>query len=117
MPTTQSKSAEELFAAAEKLSLAELDAFTDRVTRLRVQRRHPNPPEREAELLLKINEGLPDTIWQRYHVLVDLRKDGTLSRKEYAELSELTNQIEIAHARRMEYLAELSHLQGKGLEE
>ncbi|MBK9490359.1 MAG: hypothetical protein IPO07_17445 [Haliscomenobacter sp.] len=63
-----------------------------------------------------INRGLPPEIWSRFHCLVQKREDHTLSDAELAELIELTESIDIAHAQRMEALVELAMLQNKPLE-
>jgi DNA repair photolyase len=64
----------------------------------------------EAKLLQEINQGLPESIWRRYHELVGKRREGTLTDDEYEELKSLTDDVELAHARRMEKLADLARL-------
>ena len=70
----------------------------------------------EARLLLKINEGLPETTWRRYRDLVAQRQAETLTGEEHAELIALSDHIEEVHARRLGYLAELARLRGVSLE-
>ena len=54
---------------------------------LRQRRRAaPRPSKKETELLLKINAGLPEETWRRYHALVDRRKAETLTQGEHTEL-------------------------------
>jgi len=48
---------------------------------------------------------------------VEQRREERLTPEEHAELCELTHQIELANARRLEYLAELARLRGTGLRE
>jgi hypothetical protein len=76
-----------------------------------------NLSPQEGFLLDKINEGLPANVWERFHLLVARRRDDTLSSEEHAELVELTNRIEVAHARRMESVWELAKLRNKTLSE
>lgn len=71
----------------------------------------------EAQLLQEINQGLPEAAWARYHELVGRRRDGTLTEQEYEELTRLTDEIELAHARRMEKLADLARLRHVSLDE
>ncbi len=71
--------------------------------------------ERESELLLAINRGLPAEVAKRYRILVDRRRSGSLSPEEHQELHRLTDQAEELQAERIEHLAELSRLQGKPL--
>lgn len=73
--------------------------------------------ERETHLLQQINEGLPDSTWQRYHDLLEKRRAETLSSAEQQELIAISDQIEAADARRAENLAELSRLRGVPLRE
>jgi hypothetical protein len=74
-------------------------------------------PIGELGLIQRINEGPAPETWQRYHALVERRRDELLSPDEYAELLELTHQVELANARRLEYLAELARLRRTGLRE
>ena len=64
----------------------------------------------ETHLLQEINQGLPETVWRRYHELVARRRDGTLTDNEYEALKSLTDDVELAHARRMEKVADLARL-------
>ncbi|AEE48915.1 hypothetical protein [Haliscomenobacter hydrossis] len=67
-------------------------------------------------LLQLINRGLPPEVWSRFHSLVQMRDDHTITDTELAELIELTDSIDLAHAQRMEALVELAVLQNKPLE-
>jgi hypothetical protein len=77
----------------------------------------PHLPQPEADLLQKINEGLPPEHWQRYHELVAKRRAETLQPDEHASLIALSDQIESANARRIAYLIELARLRQTSLEE
>lgn len=113
MVATDALTPEKLLEAVEQLSNDDFARFANGVARLHAQRSHRCLPERESELLLQINEGLPEDVWRRYHELVAKRKALTLTGEEHDELKELTNQVEIAHARRIGYLVELAQLRGK----
>lgn len=69
-------------------------------------------PPREAELLQEINAGLPDETWAEYRFLIAKRTDGTLTQAEHQTLVRLSDQVEEAHARRMQRVAELARLRG-----
>jgi hypothetical protein len=62
----------------------------------------------ESELLQKINLGIAEEKWRRYRDLVAKRRAETLDVNEQTELIALSDQIEQANARRIEYLAELA---------
>src|SRR5262245_24799067 len=106
-----------LMEAAEKLSPSDLDRFADRVVRLRVRRRASTLGDRESELLHSINQGLPESLWQRYNELVGQRKEATLAQEEHEELKHLTNQIEVDNASRISKLVELASIRGVSVDQ
>lgn len=77
----------------------------------------PRLPLAESELLQRINEGLPAETWRQYHTLIAMRDAGTLTSDDQKMLVNLIDKVEIAHARRMEYLVELANLRGTTLDE
>jgi hypothetical protein len=70
----------------------------------------------EADLLQNINLGLPPEMWERYHTLIAKRRAETLTPQEQVTLIEISDQIEQANARRIQYLIELASLRGTSLE-
>jgi tRNA A37 N6-isopentenylltransferase MiaA len=70
----------------------------------------------EADLLQNINLGLPPEMWEHYHALLAKRRAETLTPEEQATLIEISDQIEQANARRIQYLIELASLRGTSLE-
>ena len=82
----------------------------------RSQEADPCPPNTETELLQKINLGLSQEAWQRYHQLVAKRRAGTLTTDEQHVLITLSDQIEKANAERIEHLVELARLRQTSLE-
>jgi hypothetical protein len=101
---------DELLKAVEQLSPADLERFVAQVIALRAQQKAPHLPKAEAELLLKINQGLPDDLGERYIELKAKRQAETLTPKERQELVRLTAQVEKIQAQRAEYLAKLARL-------
>ena len=57
--------------AVHQLNEAELSEFSRRVMALQAERRAYHLPQSETELLLKINEGLPPNLRQRYRELIE----------------------------------------------
>jgi len=110
-------STDELLKAAGQLSQTELEQFALQIVALRARRQAPSLPQGEAELLLKINRGLPPAVQKRYDELVAKRRAESLTSDEYDELLRLTDQIENLEARRVEYLAELARLRQTSLTE
>jgi hypothetical protein len=118
MSTVQAQlPAEELLRAAARLSQPELEQFVRQVIVLQAQRRAPYLPQAEAELLIKINQGVPQAVQKRYNELIDKRRQQTLTEAEHGELLRLTEQVEALEARRLEHLAELARLRRTTLTE
>ncbi|WP_414565233.1 MULTISPECIES: STAS/SEC14 domain-containing protein [unclassified Anabaena] len=110
-------SSAELIKAVEQLSHEDLEQFVSQVIMLQAQRKASNLQKTEAELLLKINQGVPLDIQNYYNELIVKRENETLNADEYQELLRLTEQIEKLQAQRIEYLAELASLREKSLTE
>ena len=77
----------------------------------------PSAKVSEVQLLQKINQGWNEQEWERYHVLVTLRKEEHLTEADYQELCELTNARELAHANRLRLVLELANLRNITLDE
>lgn len=82
----------------------------------RIGRTPPKLNHRESELLQKINLGLSQENWQRYHDLLEKRRAETLTSSQQEELIALSDQIELANARRIEYLVQLAQLRQTSLD-
>ncbi|WP_242055217.1 STAS/SEC14 domain-containing protein [Scytonema hofmannii] len=108
-------SSEELLKAVEQLNLSELEQFVSQVIVLQAQRKATRLPQAEAELLLKINQGIPGNIQRDYKELIAKRDDEILTEDEHQQLLQLTEGIEKIQAQRIENLAELSRLRGISL--
>ena len=108
-------SSEELLKAVEQLNLSELEQFVSQVIVLKAQRKATRLPQTEAELLLKINQGIPDNLQKDYEELKVKREEETLTDDEHQRLLQLTEEIEKIQAQRIENLAELARLRGVSL--
>jgi len=75
----------------------------------------PSAAQSEAELLLRINDGPSEEVWHRYHDLSEKRDLETLTPGEHDELVALSETIEAADVKRLEYMVELAKLRGVGL--
>lgn len=64
-------SSDELLKAVGQLNLSELERFTSQVIALQAQRKAPALQHSEAELLLKINQGFPKELRERYNELIE----------------------------------------------
>ncbi len=106
---------EELLKVVEQLSLAELEKLWSQIVALQARHKAVSLPKDETDLLLKINQGLPLDVQRRYGELIEKRQARTLTTEEYQELLNLTDQVEKADAKRVEYLASLARLRGVSL--
>jgi hypothetical protein len=113
MPTIQVEanvSPRELLRAAEQLTPPELDSFVADILALRSRRTAPCLSATEAELLGKINRGLPDELRRRFEALKARRQAETLTPQEQAELLGLTDQVEQQEVERLQALSTLAQL-------
>ena len=108
---------EQLFNAMLRLPRAELDDLVHRVFSFKAKEYAPTLSEKETELLLKINRGLPAAQLQRQNELIEKRQAHTLTQTELDELIQLTDQVEWYDAERLEHLIELAHVRGVTLDE
>jgi hypothetical protein len=103
-------SSDDLLKAVNQLSTPELERFVSDVITLQAQRKAPHLSESETDLLLKINQGIPADIRERYDELIAKRRQESLDPEEQVELLHLTEEVEKLETQRVEYLAELARL-------
>jgi len=118
MPTTQIKaqpSFDKLLKMVEQLNSSELEKFTFQVVALHIQRKASQLPNREFELLFKVNQKIPNNIQTRYDELIAKRQAETLTTEEYQQLLQLTEQFEQFEAVRIETMAELANVRQSSL--
>jgi hypothetical protein len=94
----------------ERLDETKLDLLLHQVVFLRARRKTQVLPEQEAQLLLKINQGIPADLLAHYQVLRQKRADKTLTEPEHNNPIQLSTQIEQISAQRLEALAHLAQL-------
>jgi hypothetical protein len=103
-------SLDELIKAADRLNATELDLLLQQVVYLRARRKTAVLPEDEAQLLLRINQGIPADLLAQYQLLLQKRDAETLTDSEHSLLIQLSTQIEQIVAQRLEALADLAQL-------
>ena len=64
----------------------------------------------EDALLQQINQGMSEAFWEEYHELIRQRETETLNTAAQQRLIHLSDELETAHARRMEHLLALARL-------
>lgn len=85
---------EELLKAVEQLNQPDLERFVSQFLALQAQQKSSSLPQAEAELLLKINQGIPSDTQKHYNELIAKREAKNLTNHEHRELLHLTEQIE-----------------------
>lgn len=109
-------SPDELLQAAQALKADDLDRLVSQLLLIGAQRRAPLIPEAEAELLERINQGLPPELAAPYLELMTRRRAGLLTPAEQEQLLRLTHQVETIQASRVEDLVKLAQLRRITLE-
>lgn len=113
MPTVKIEaqiSALDLLQAVQQLSQPELEQFIEQFLQFHAQKIAPSLSTKESELLIKINQDLPQELRHLYQILIDKRNQGTLTESEYQQLLESTEQVEKYQAQRLEYLTQLAQI-------
>ncbi len=101
---------DDLLQAVGQLSAPDLERFVAQVLRLEARRKAASLSNRETELLLKINQGLPESLNERYRTLQSKLQAEKLAAEERRELSRLIAQREKLQAQRLEALSELARM-------
>ncbi len=99
---------DEVLSGIASLETSAMEQFIDRALALKAQRRAPSLPKHEAELLQKINQGLPVAARKRYAELNNELNEETITPREHRELLQLIEHIELADAERLKHLIELA---------
>jgi hypothetical protein len=77
---------------------------------------NPHLSKYESDLLLAINQSFNRVHWQHYFELIDKRDAETITMDELNELIGITNGIEEANAKRLQFLIELAQLRNTTLD-
>ena len=107
MPTVQVKSnielgLDEILNGISQLDTPELEQFLEQVSRLLARRKAQNLSKREAELLVRINQGIEAQKAERYRQLTDKLNEERITPEEHQELLSLIGHIETKDGERLE---------------
>ena len=106
-PDVERRIAEE--AAREGVSVDELASRTLQI------RWATTPMLSEAQLLERINEGFSEAFWERYRVLQQQMREGTLPESDRTEYLVMVAQVEARQTQRLAQLSELAKRRGTDL--
>jgi hypothetical protein len=109
-------SPEQVLSAVETMSEGDLDSFIGQILQIRGKRQAPNVSAAEADLLQKITHCIPPNLQTRFNELVKQRQANTIDEASLQELCDLSNQIEILEADRIQQLAQLAQLRSTSIE-
>jgi len=91
--------------------LADMQEVLKKARRKHLKSRKQHALSREeSELLLNINEGLPESVQKKYSELLSKSVQGTLLEDEHEELCRLIPMVEKKSAERLEYLMQLASI-------
>ncbi len=108
---------EQLLTGVAQLDTPELEQFLASVSLLLSHRKTESSADAEADLLQKINQGLPADVQQRYDTLRAKLQNETLTAAEHQELLALVDLVEQADAERLGHLIALSQLRHISLDD
>jgi hypothetical protein len=99
-----------------ELDTKDLEKFIQRIGHLIARRKVAFLPERESQLLMKINKAIPVTLQKRYEYLLSKNREETITTIEHEELLKVIEKVEIKNAERLENLIELSRIRNISLD-
>ena len=108
---------DELLAGLAQLKTPDLEALLSQANIILAKRKVPNLSAQESELLLKINQGLPEQIQSRYDELRGKLRNEVITSSEHEELLTLIDKVELKGAERLEHLIKLAQLREVSLSE
>lgn len=107
----------DLLDKVSHLDNSEFESFVNAVLTLRAKRVAPVLPQKETDLLEKIYTKLPAATQERYDLLTEKRRAGTISAEEYGELLELVRVTEHYNVERLKLIVELAALRKVTIEQ
>jgi hypothetical protein len=107
---------DDILNGISELDTKDLEKFMQKIGHLIARRKVAHLPERESQLLLKINKAIPASLQTRYEVLLTKNRAETITPLEHEELLKVIEKVEIKNAERLENLIELSRIRNISLD-
>lgn len=108
---------DDVLKGISELDTKDLETFMQKLGHLIARRKVTTLPEREAVLLMKINNAIPPTLQKRYETLLEKNREERITPIEHQELLKVIEKVEVKNAERLEHLIELSRLRNISLDE
>jgi diphthamide synthase subunit DPH2 len=116
MPVTQTKN-ELLSIELSTLSSSELDKIISQAIVLRAKKQAKFAEKKEANLLVKINQGLNREQQLRFDELAKKLQSENITESERKDFLQLTNQIELLDAKRIKLIGDLAKIRKQTFDE
>jgi hypothetical protein len=101
---------DDILNGISELDTKDLEKFMQKIGHLIARRKVAYLPERESQLLIKINKAIPATLQNRYEYLLTKNREETITPSEHEELLKVIEKVELKNAERLENLIELSRI-------
>lgn len=107
---------DDILNGISELETKDLEKFMQKVGHLIARRKVAYLPERESQLLMKINKAIPLSLQNRYETLLTKNREETITPLEHEELLKIIEKVETKNAERLENLIELSRIRNISLD-
>lgn len=107
---------DDILNGISELETKDLEKFMQKVGHLIARRKGVYLPERESQLLMKINKAIPAALQSRYESLLAKNRAETITLLEHEELLGVIEKVETKNAERLENLIELSRIRNISLD-
>jgi hypothetical protein len=107
---------DDILNGISELETKDLEKFMQRIGHLIARRKVAYLPERESQLLMKINKAISAPLQKRYEDLLTKNREETITPIEHEELLKIIDKVETKNAERLENLIELSRIRNISLD-
>jgi hypothetical protein len=107
---------DDILNGISELETKDLEKFMQRIGHLIARRKVAYLPERESQLLMKINKAISAPLQKRYEELLTKNREETITPIEHEELLKIIDKVETKNAERLENLIELSRIRNISLD-
>jgi hypothetical protein len=107
---------DDILNGISELETKDLEKFMQKIGHLIARRKVAYLPERESQLLMKINKAIPIALQSRYEYLLTRNREEIITPLEHEELLKIIEKVEVKNAERLENLIELSRIRRVSLD-
>jgi hypothetical protein len=107
---------DDILTGISELDTKDLEKFMQKIGHLIARRKVAHLPERESQLLMKINKAIPAVLQNRYNYLLSKNREETITPLEHEELLKVIEKVETKNAERLENLIELSRIRNMSMD-